>query len=427
MNSEHVETIPNPEYSFLNAVPGDPFDPIETLLNASFYEPDFQALRIAMGVLKSHYLALGDAPWLFMVAPPGSGKTTVGILGSAGLPGVKELGNLTENTLVSGFYGHDAPGVLEKFGETLQFKIEKGQLVVNNGPTKDTTLFRIINGNAIILIKDFTTILSMRRDKRAEIISQLRELHDGKYEFDRGTGVTKSWEGKLTVLAAVTPDVDRHYAVLSTLGERFLKVRWSRPNYLAGRAALDQQGQEKSIRTGIQGKVKELFEASATVAPTLAPPLVQRLIALADIVAYGRTHVTWEQNQITYVPEPEANTRLTKQLGTIGKGIAALRGKSVVGDEEMADIVRVALDSLPPGRRRMLFAQDPTQVTSDSPASTTKRTLQDCEALRLLETDAKGNTCRTEFLIERIKEAGLQLHTDYKSRPKLIGKGTKNQ
>jgi len=45
-----------------------------------------------------------------------------------------------------------------------------------------------------------------------------------------GTGVTKIWRGRVTMIAAVTPVLDRYYAVFSVLGERFMQLRWHRPN-----------------------------------------------------------------------------------------------------------------------------------------------------------------------------------------------------
>src|SRR5437899_8992194 len=68
----------------------------------------------------------------------------------------------------------------------------------------------------VFLIKDFTTVLSMKRDKRSVILSQLREIHDGQFRRDFGTGVTKIWNGRVSIVAAVTPVLDRHYSIFST-------------------------------------------------------------------------------------------------------------------------------------------------------------------------------------------------------------------
>jgi hypothetical protein len=145
------------------ALPQDPFRPLREVLERWFYKSALQAIRIAMGTIKAHYLKIGTPAWLFVVAPPGSGKTTVTIIGACGLPEVQAIGDVTENTFLSGFHGHKDPGLLEKLGPTMQ-----------EGNTFTT------DGNAVLLIKDFTTVLAMSRQKRGAILAQLREIHDGQ-------------------------------------------------------------------------------------------------------------------------------------------------------------------------------------------------------------------------------------------------------
>jgi hypothetical protein len=166
-----------------------------------------------LGAIQAHRLNIGDPAWLFVVAPPGSGKTTMSIMGTCGLPEVTMLGDFSENTFLSGFYGHKDPGILEKLGTTAK-----------EGNTSVT------RGDGVFLAKDFTTVLAMRREKRGAILGQLREIHDGEFKRDFGTGESKIWRGRVTIIAAVTPVLDQFYAVFSVLGERFLQVRWHRPD-----------------------------------------------------------------------------------------------------------------------------------------------------------------------------------------------------
>ena len=92
------------------------FSALNQVLEANFYKPDLQATRIVLGTINAHYLNIGDPAWLFVVAPPGMGKTTTSIMGACGLPEVISLSEFSENTFLSGFYGHKEPGVLEKVG-----------------------------------------------------------------------------------------------------------------------------------------------------------------------------------------------------------------------------------------------------------------------------------------------------------------------
>src|SRR5260370_30730468 len=122
-----------------------PLEELERVLRANFYKPDTQAVRIVLGAIQAHRLNLGDPAWLFVVAPPGSGKTTITIMGTCGLPDVRMLGDFSENTFLSGFYGHQQPGMLEKLSHAVQ---------------EDQTFTS--TGNAVLVAKDFTTVLSMR-------------------------------------------------------------------------------------------------------------------------------------------------------------------------------------------------------------------------------------------------------------------------
>jgi hypothetical protein len=353
------------------------FAPFEAVLLKWFYKPDLQAIRIALGTIKAHYLKVGDPAWLFIIAPPGTGKTTMSIMGASGLPEVVSLSDFTENTLLSGFYGHRDPGLLEKLGHTVQ-----------EGNTHTT------QGDAIFLAKDFTTVLSMRREKRAVILGQLREVHDGQFKRDFGTGETKIWRGRVTILAAVTPVLDRHYSIFSVLGERFLQVRWHRPDSEeAGEWAIRQQGQEARIQKEARESVKRIFDGSIITPPVLPPHMQRRIASLAEIVAVGRTHIyrnSYGNREIEYVPEPEANTRISKGLAAIAKGIAALNRHEEVDEQDLQDALRVGLDCLPENRRRLLIAATKgIELTSvRMPYTVWQRELEELAALEILRADS---------------------------------------
>ena len=329
-----------------------------------------------LGAIQSHYLNLGDPAWLFVVAPPGTGKTTMGIMGAAGLREVVSLSDFTESTFLSGFHGHQQPGLLEKLGHTQSV-----------GNVHTTT------GNAIFLAKDFTTVLTMRREKRGVILGQLREIHDGEFKRDFGTGVSKIWRGRATIIAAVTPVLDRHYSIFSTLGERFQQVRWHRPDSeKAGEWAINQQGQEEQIRRKAREIIGCLFRGATTAAPLLPADMRQRIAALAEVVALGRTHVyrsSYGSREIEYVPEPEANTRISKGLAAISKGIAALNRRTQVAEQDLQDALRVGLDCLPENRRRLLLAALKGEDLSSvhMPHTVRDRETEELEALEILNTE----------------------------------------
>ncbi len=350
------------------------FTQLNETLNTWFYQPDLQAIRIVLGTAKAHYLDIGDPAWLFVVAPPGTGKTTTSIMSACGLPEVVSLGDVSENTFLSGFYKHKEPGVLEKLGKTT----EEGNTFTSKG-------------NGLFLLKDFTTVLSMRREKRKGILSQLREIHDGEFKRSFGTGETKIWKGRVTIIAAVTPVLDRHYSIFTTLGERFLQVRWHRPNSSeAGVWAIRQQGREAEIRKELQEAVKEIFDQSSEKPPELGQRMIRRIACFAEVVAIARTHVfreSYGERNIEYVPEPEANTRIAKGLAAIARGIAALSGSKKVAEEDLQDALRVGLDCLPEVRRKLFLASVAEQELKsvDMPWTSRQRAYEDLKELRVLD------------------------------------------
>lgn len=319
----------------------DTFAEVDRLYLKYFEQPDLQAIHIALGVLMTHYLP-GDEPiWLFFTAPSGAGKTTMTLFGAAGLGQVELISELTSKTFLSG-WGAKQSGLLEKLGEP--DKQEKGKIVTE--------------GDGIFLIKDFTTLLSIRKDERAAIMSQFREIHDGEFRRDFGTGQTKIWKGKVTILAAVTPAIDIYTHVLSVLGERFLKVQVRVPKSInAGIRAVRQRSEEKKIRREIQLAIRKLFMSALRELPQASDEMVKRAASLAQVIALARTHVRRGfGGEIDSVATPELNTRLSQGIVGVAQGIAALRRHPVVTEEDLQDAMRMGLESMPQARYLVLKA-----------------------------------------------------------------------
>jgi len=81
----------------------------EAILERWFYKPDRQAMRIVLGTLQAHYLNAGDPTSLFIVAPPGTGKTA--IMSAPCCPRSIPVSDFMKNTFLSGFYDSRQPGV----------------------------------------------------------------------------------------------------------------------------------------------------------------------------------------------------------------------------------------------------------------------------------------------------------------------------
>jgi hypothetical protein len=133
---------------------------------------------------------------LFLNSPPSGAKTEI-IRSLASDPGTFFLSDLTARTLASG----------QKKGQ--------GSLLLK------------LPSHCVLALKDFGSILSKRAEERAEIIQQLREIFDGSYHKEFGSGVTIDWQGKWGLIAGTTPIIDRHQPVMEAADPAMARVKLS--------------------------------------------------------------------------------------------------------------------------------------------------------------------------------------------------------
>lgn len=264
--------------------------------------------------------------WLYLVDRPSSGKTEL-LMPLYKAPEIYWTDTLTTNTLIS-FYGSK----------------------------KDASLAPRLN-NKVLIIKDFTGMLKMRRETLHEILGQLRNLYDGRISKTSGKGFTKSYDVKCGIIAAVTDEIDTHRSLLSSLGERFLTYRIPDVStYEENKRCL------KAMKLfSVQEQAKAMTAAAHSVL-SQDPPLAEisdgamrEIIKIGQIAARGRTGV--RRDRYTREPDivrPEYAVRLCKQLGDLAVGVAMAREKTRVGKEEVLLVQHAAIHSLDLKRKRIL-------------------------------------------------------------------------
>jgi len=330
-------------------------------------------VRVLLGTVVANKLK-GDPVWLFVIAPPSSAKTEL-IRALDEIPETHPLSDLTAQTLISGMKG------------------------------PDRSLLPKLN-NKILTLKDFTTVLTMNRDTRQAILSQLREIADGSYVKSWGTGKELKWRGKVGFIAGVTQVIDTHYAVYQVLGERFVQYRLAEPDSrLVVRKARENAGKETKMR-------QELRDIFTDFIGSLEIPRVEEikigeevgnkfdsLIQFCVIARSGVIRDSYGSKEIVYIPDPEGPARLAKQLATLGKGLALVRGSPQVAEEDYGLLYKIGLDGIL--RQRMLTInalneaddqQTTTQIakTIQYPTNTTRRFLEDLTAFKLVSRDPQG-------------------------------------
>lgn len=80
----------------------------------------------------------------------------------------------------------------------------------------------------VLIIKDFTSILSKKSEDQTAIFADLREAYDSYLEKSFGSGAgTKRYHSRFRLIAGVIDVIDMYRVVHSLLDERFLKCRLS--------------------------------------------------------------------------------------------------------------------------------------------------------------------------------------------------------
>ena len=348
------------------------------------YVKDEGPILVTIAVALSNKLA-GDPVWLLLIAPPGGSKSEIIRAFSANgkiNDFVHPISTLTPSTFVSGL------------------------------PENEDLLPRI--DGKIITLKDFTTILTKQPDARNEILGQLREIYDGHFSKETGSGVgTKYYDSKITVIAGVTPVIDNFAGVQSLLGERFLRIRTHEDEDIDANQALREsmamaayngEGLEEEMRINISNRVLSLYkDFSPDKIPTIAKNLAFFIVDCAEISSVLRTGVDRDiTHNIKSVPEPEFSTRLSKQYKKIAMVIAWMLGKQKVDFQSISYVYRIALDTIEKKRILILKSLNWTGLTTKEisdltllPSNTVREVLEDLWILgicsRYQEADEQGN------------------------------------
>jgi len=353
----------------------------------------------------SHFIE-GDPVWLMIVGAPSSGKTEV-LSGLMRSKGIYPLSNLTPNTFISGWS-------------------EKKRRI--NTKVEDSLLFKI--DGKILVMKDFTTVLQMRMDNRAEILSQLREIYDGRYSKAFGIKQEVFWEGKLGFIAGVTPAIYRHQAFMAGLGPRFVYYEMrDRDEKKATLHSLRSARSKTDIRRTSMMAFKDFLKGIdvTDISYPLEAAEEGRLADLAILVAHSRTAVFRDsRHQIEMRPMLEGGGRLVNQFEKLFQGACRVYGVGGMTDRIWSLIRRVGLMSIPKHRREALgflwrglraqrvddakieYPCGTNQLTRlmNVPKSVVSRTLEDLQMIGMLEKD-RGRWLLEGETVEVLEGLGL--------------------
>jgi len=267
-----------------------------------------------------------DPLWVYVVGPPGAGKTMM-LQAFQGSERCVFRSTVTAHGLVSGWKEGD-PSLIPQLSRKC------------------------------FVLKDFTEILTLPPIEQDQVYSCLRGAYDGAVDKSFGNGVHRQYNRhseppfeRFALLAGVTNAIFGHSN--ASLGERFLKLRLRSPGVERSKAiniaALNSIGTELKREDELQWAAACFLqqELDTSILPKWDSEFIDRLDALVTLVARMRTRVPkdWKGDEVLYRPEPEAGTRLIKQLGFLGRILSYIDGASRVTEEVFRLIKRVAFDT----------------------------------------------------------------------------------
>lgn len=330
---------------------------------------DLDALDVTLAAAAVDQLD-GDPLWVLLVGGSGNAKTET-------VQALSMTGAVITSTISS-------PGALLSGSP----KRERGKASTGG-------LLRRIGPSGVLVIKDVTSILSMDRNTRGQVLAGLREVYDGFWERNVGAdgGRSLAWHGRIVVIGAVTTAWDHAHSVVAKMGDRFvvLRLQSNTARVASGRRSIRNAGGERTMRDDLSAAAAGVLAGMNRAAITLSDGEVDDLVAVADLVTRARTAV-----ETDYRGDPidahalEMPTRFAKELAQIVRGGVAI---GLDRDSALHLALRCARDSMPTLRLAVLLdvADHPDTTGAEvrrrlgKPRSTTYRTLDALQLLGLLE------------------------------------------
>lgn len=388
------------------------------------HEPNHMAIELAL-IIATAGLFETVPIWVFLVAPPASGKTQI-------IQGLKYLGQpyddvcyamsaITPHSLISGM------------------ETKRG----------DPSVFAKLNGTKrALIIKDFTTVTSMPESEKMEVNAAFRDSYDGYTSKSFGNGVVREYNSlKFSVLAGVTDDIYNESVIFNALGERFAKLNVGRSddiihNEKAINKATDSRDTFKADEDNCAKLVYSCVKNAARRVENGAklPPITEELktaiIGLSLYVAAMRGIVSRDKYRRDYIksaPYSDSGIRFAKMIGAIASVRAFLHGREAAGMDELPFVKKISLDTINQRDEEILRKvisinradeQEPLkhiiQQNSKYTPYTVHCVLEDLVMLKMLTREKVGKkhlfriSEKTQYILERAKlyENELDLNKD---------------
>jgi len=339
----------------------------------------------------------GDDVWLFLIAPPGATKTeTLRVFNNK--ERFYEVDDLTSASFVT--------GLVKDTKSKMKIINNEGKITRETENNQRTKIKNADLDGKVLICKDFTLILNKNANERNAILSQLRNMYDGKFSKKYGTLDEKvDYVAKFGVIFGVTSAIDRYWKSIQILGERFLKVRIENDRKDAIRQAVKMQGKEKEMRKELNEAVNEFLDKLIIKDIRVTEEQENVLVDWAEALGILRTPVpmknSYQEFDFFYKPDTEFATRLVKQLKKLLIGLTIIHNKDEPDEEEMNMVKKVVFDTIPQDRLDVLrelkkqkgISQEKISKNTGIPFGTISKILEQLEQLKVVETSVGWGNC----------------------------------
>ena len=264
-----------------------------------------------------------DPLWLFIVARSGFAKSEF-LMALTEVPFIYAISSLTPNSLISGARGKDGsdPSLIPKLK------------------------------NKTLVIKDFTTVMSLDPLAVRSIFGTLRDAYDGTIKRATGT-ISRGYDSKFGILSGVTPVIYNYVEENTAYGERFLMYRVNDEMELDTeisiiRAAMANSGKESSMRDELKGVSNCVFAKQITYTPYISSELEKRIAYASCWLSRFRGTAKrdkYRSGEIQSHAIMEIGTRSSKQIAALLRGIALFKDQKEVDMKEFETVKKVMLSS----------------------------------------------------------------------------------
>ena len=335
--------------------------------------------------------------------------------------GVEDVYDLSvddpHNFLCEGIVVHNSgkTTIIESFGDSniycdAQSQISARMLVsgYKTPDGKDISYLPTLNGRTL-MIKDFTTVLSMGGHEQEELYGILRDAFDGSFRKQYGNNQKRIYKDlKFGLIAGVTKAI--HGDNRSSLGERFLKIEYLEKEEFCEMShitsALSGMGHKeertKTLMEHSLGYVDHLINNLPSELPELDEQFTFKMSHLAMLVARLRAQVERRRDDsLLYRPEWEIASRLAVQFKKMSQCLMVVYGIKQPNNHLYNTIRKLALDSCIPfnvefAKRMYEYPQGITRndlsYHLQLPSTNVHRLLTDLQQLGLIQVSKSVST-----------------------------------